>query len=154
MEDVPDLDAIVTGIGGGGLIGGMALAREALRVHTRLFGVEPEGAACMTKSLEAGRVVRLDKVATIADGLGAPFAGERCLPLVRDHVESVVLVSDDEIIEAIKLILARIKWLAEGAGAAPVAALLAGRIPVARGARVCCVVSGGNLDLARLKTIL
>src|SRR5262249_48869536 len=144
FEDAPDVDAIVVGIGGGGLIGGITFAREALGRKTRLFGVEPEGAACMRRSLEAGKAVRLDKVATIADGLGAPFAGKKCFPIVRDHVENVVLVPDTAIMSAIRLLLARCKWLAEGAGAAPVAALVEGAIPVSKGARVCCVVSGGG----------
>jgi threonine dehydratase len=154
LTDVPELNAIVVGIGGGGLIGGIALARNAMRSHARIFGVEPTGAACMTRSLEAGKAVKLDKVQTIADGLGAPFAGERCFPIVRDHVERVVLVSDEEIVDAMKVLLVRCKWLAEGAGAASVAALMNTRVKLAPGSRVCCVVSGGNIDLSRLKSLL
>ncbi len=154
LADVPNLDAMIVGIGGGGLIGGAALARNALSARTRIFGVEPTGAAVMTRSLEAGKPVKLDKVETIADGLGAPFAGERTFPIVRDHVEAVALVTDAEIAEAMKILLARCKWLAEGAGAASVAALVNGRINLPPGSKVCCVVSGGNLDLSRLKSLL
>ena len=154
LTDLPDLDAIIVGIGGGGLIGGIALARNAMNARTKIFGVEPAGAAAMSKSLEAGKLVKLDKVQTIADGLGAPFAGERCFPIVRDYVEKVVPVSDDDIIDAIKILLSRCKLLAEGAGAASVGALINARVQLPPKSRVCCVVSGGNLDLARLKSIL
>ena len=154
LSDLPDLDAIVVGIGGGGLIGGVALARNALASRAKIIGVEPTGAAAMTRSLEAGRPVKLDRVETIADGLGAPFAGEHCFPIVRDYVESVALVSDDEIADAMRVLLARCKWLTEGAGAAGVAALINGRIKLPAGSRICCVVSGGNIDLSRLKALL
>ncbi|HET7848443.1 MAG TPA: threonine/serine dehydratase [Pseudolabrys sp.] len=154
VADLPDLDAIIVGIGGGGLIGGVALARNATKARTRIIGVEPTGAAAMTRSLEAGKPVRIEKVQTIADGLGAPFAGERTFPIVRDHVASVVLVSDEEIVGAIGMLLARCKWLSEGAGAASVAALTSGRLNVPAGSRVCCVVSGGNIDMTRLKSLL
>jgi threonine dehydratase len=153
-EDVPELDAVVVGIGGGGLIGGLVLAREALGAPTKLFGVEPVGAAAMTRSIEVGRAARLDRVSTIADGLGAPFAGEHCYPLVRNHVERVVLVTDEEIAEALRLLLSRVKWMAEGAGAASVAGLITGKIPIAPDSRVCCVVSGGNIDLERLRQLI
>jgi threonine dehydratase len=154
LSDLPDLDAIVVGIGGGGLIGGVALARNALASRAKIIGVEPTGAAAMTRSLEAGMPVKLDRVETIADGLGAPFAGEHCFPIVRDYVESVALVSDDEIADAMRVLLARCKWLTEGAGAAGVAALINGRIKLPAGSRICCVVSGGNIDLSRLKALL
>lgn len=154
LNDVPDLDAIVVGIGGGGLIGGIALARNALSSRANIFGVEPIGAAAMTRSMEAGRPVKIDKVETIADGLGAPFAGEHCFPIVRDYVEAVVLVSDSEIADAMRVLLARCKWLTEGAGAASVAALINGRIKLPAESRICCVVSGGNIDLSRLKSLL
>src|SRR6185437_13954034 len=111
----------------------------ALGSGAKIIGVEPEGAAAMTRSLEAGKPVRIEKVQTLADGLGAPFAGERTFPIVRDSVQSVVIVSDEQIVEAMKVLLARSKWLTEGAGAASVAALINGKIELARGAKVCCV---------------
>jgi threonine dehydratase len=154
VEDIPDVEAIITGIGGGGLIGGITMAREALGAKFRLFGVEPEGAAGMTRSLEAGKPVRLDKVATIADGLGAPFVGDHCFPIVRDYVEKVVVLPDSDIINAMKVLLSRCKLMAEGAGASSVAALLTGAIKLPKGSKVCCVVSGGNVDLGRLKDVL
>jgi threonine dehydratase len=154
VEDIPNVDAMIIGIGGGGLIGGVAMAREALGARFKLYGVEPEGAAGMARSLEAGHAVRLDKVATIADGLGAPFVGDHCFPIVRDYVEKVTVLPDSDIVNAMKLLLARCKLMAEGAGAASVAALLSGTLPIPKGGRVCCVVSGGNVDLARLKDLL
>lgn len=153
-EYIPDVEAVITGIGGGGLIGGITMAREALGAKFRLFGVEPEGAAGMTRSLEAGKPVRLDKVATIADGLGAPFVGDHCFPIVRDYVERVVVLPDSEIIDAMKILLSRCKLMAEGAGASSVAALLSGKLALKKGTKVCCVVSGGNCDLTRLRDIL
>src|SRR5947208_1975470 len=85
--------------GRGAIIGGIAMAREAAGKSFRLFGVEPEGAAGMTRSLEAGKPMRLEKVATIADGLGAPFVGDHCFPIVRDKVEKVVVLPDSAIVE-------------------------------------------------------
>lgn len=154
VEDVPDVETMIVGIGGGGLIGGLAMAREALKAKFKLYGVEPEGAAGMARSLEAGKPVRLDKVATIADGLGAPFVGDHCFPIVRDHVAQVLVLPDSAIVETMKALLARCKLMAEGAGASSVAALLSGRLPLAKGSKVCCVVSGGNVDLGRLKDLL
>ncbi len=153
-EDIPEVEAVIAGIGGGGLIGGITMAREALGAKFRLFGVEPEGAAGMARSLEAGKPVRLDKIATIADGLGAPFVGDHCFPIVRDYVEKVLVMSDSEIADAMKILLTRCKLMAEGAGASSIAALLSGKLPLAAGTRVCCVVSGGNVDLGRLKEML
>jgi threonine dehydratase len=154
VEDISDVEAVVIGIGGGGLIGGVAMAREALGVKFKLFGVEPEGAAGMTRSLEAGKPMRLEKVATIADGLGAPFVGDHCFPIVRDHVEKVTVLPDSDIVSAMKVLLSRCKLMAEGAGASSVAALLTGSLKLPKGTKVCCVLSGGNVDLGRLKELL
>ncbi len=153
LEDVPDVATIVVPIGGGGLISGVALAGAYLNSSARVFGVEPEGASAMRKSLDTGGAVTLDRVETVADGLGAPMAGELNFEIVRRHVQEVVLVSDAEIREAMSLILSRTKLLVEPAGAAGVAALLAGRIPT-DGGPVVAVLSGGNLDMERLPSLL
>ena len=145
LEDVPDVATVVVPVGGGGLISGIALAAANLAPRVRVVGVEPHGACAMWKSLES-----LD---TVADGLGAPMAGELNFEVVRRHVEDVVLVSDDEIREAMAFILERAKLLVEPAGAAAVAALLAGRIPLADGP-VVAILSGGNVDLDRLPDLL
>jgi threonine dehydratase len=153
LEERPDVDTVVVPVGGGGLCAGMATAAALLGSRARFFGVEPRGAAALRRSLDEGFAVRLDRVDTIADGLGAPMAGELTYPLIREHVEDVVLVSDAEIARAVELLLSRVKQLVEPGGAAGVAALLAGRIPDGDGP-VAVVLSGGNLDLARLPAIL
>ena len=108
----------------------------------------------MIRSLERGEAVHLDRVNTIADGLAAPFAGQLTLAHVKAYVDQMVTVSDQEIITAMGLILERCKVLAEPAAAAPLAALLSGRLALAKGATVVCVLSGGNVDRARLKQLL
>ena len=151
--DAP-FDAVVVGVGGGGLISGVATAFKALSPQTRVFGVEPEGAATMTSALDAGAVVRLEDLDTIADGLAPPFVGELNLAIVERAVERVVTVDDIEISAAMKMLLERLKLLVEPAGAAAMAALMNGRIPVDPGARVAVILSGGNVDVQRMAEIL
>lgn len=154
MEDAPDVEAVVVGVGGGGLISGIATAVKGRRPETLVYGVEPEGASAMSQSLERGEVVHLDGVDTVADGLAPPFAGEHTLAHVRARVDEVVIVKDDEILEAMRLILERCKVLAEPAAAAPLAALLTEKLQLPSGARTVCVLSGGNIDSERLKSYL
>ena len=152
-EDVPEAGTVVVPVGGGGLIAGVATALSYVLPRARIWGVEPEGACAMHQSLERGSPVRLEGVDTVADGLGAPMAGELTYPLVRDHTEGVVLVSDDEIVSAMAFLYERTKQAVEPAGAAGVAALLSGKIPVADGP-VVVILSGGNVDLDRLAVLL
>ena len=152
--DVPGLDAIVVPIGGGGLISGIAAALRGPRSRLRIIGVEPEGAPGMTRALAAGAPVRLEHLDTIADGLAPPFVGALNLEHVRRQVDEVVLVTDDEIREAMRLLMERVKLLVEPSGAAALAALLSGKVAVKPGWDVVSVVSGGNLDLASLGNIL
>lgn len=154
LEQLHDVNAVVVPIGGGGLVAGIATAIRQARPGVRIFGVEPTGAAAMRRSLDEGRPVHLDRVQTVADGLGAPMAGELPFRVVRSYVDDVVLVSDDEIAAAVRDLLVSTKLLAEGAGAAATAAVLAGRLPLERGSRVVSIVSGGNVDLATLKALL
>jgi len=147
LEDASDLDAVVVPVGGGGLIGGIAAAVKAVRPEVEVIGVEPVGAAAMTRSLESGRVETLDEVDTVADGLAAPFAGENTLSHAQALVDRIVLVDDREILEALALLWTRCKLAAEPAAAAAVAAVLTGRTGL-REKTVACVVSGGNVDLA------
>lgn len=154
FEQTETPDVVVIPIGGGGLIAGMAIAIKDLHPATRVIGVEPTGAAVMRLSLDAGRAMRLESVASLADGLAAPMAGERNYEAVSRCVDDVVLVSDDEIAEAMAVLLSRCKLLAEGAGAAATAALLCGRIPLSGNERVVAMLSGGNVDLERLKSVL
>ncbi|MED5559735.1 MAG: threonine/serine dehydratase [Acidobacteriota bacterium] len=153
-KDGAPFDAVVVGVGGGGLIAGVATALSSLAPETRVFGVEPEGAATMTLALAAGSVVRLDDLNTIADGLAPPFVGELNLAVVEHLVESVVRVTDVEIRYAMALLLERMKLLVEPAGAAALAALMNGKIPVERGTRVAVILSGGNVDVQRLAELL
>lgn len=152
LEDLPDVGAVVVPVGGGGLCAGIAIALAEAAPAVRVFGVEPEGAAAMRRSLDGGSAVRLDAVTTIADGLGAPMAGDLTFPVIRDLVEDVVVVSDAAIARAMALILERTKQLVEPAGAAGVAALLEGLVPPGDGP-VVAVLSGGNVDLDRLPEI-
>ncbi len=154
MEDASGTDAVLVGVGGGGLISGVAAAVKARKPEARVIGVEPEGAAVMTRSLREGAPVHVDQLDTIADGLAAPFVGVRNLLHVQAYVDEMVVVPDEAIVDAMKMLMERCKVVAEPAGAAPLAALLcrAARLPA--GGRTVCVVSGGNVDLERLKLLL
>lgn len=154
LEDVPDVDVVIVGIGGGGLISGIAMALKEQKPELKVIGVEPEGASAMTQSLQRGEPVFLDRVDTIADGLAAPFAGQYTLAHVQVYVDDVVIVSDLEIIEAMKLILERNKVTAEPAAASTLAALLSNKVSITQGATVLCVLSGGNIDQKSLKSLL
>jgi len=150
LEQYPEVDAVVVPIGGGGLIAGMAAALKELRPGIRVFGVEPEGAPTMRRSLDAGSPQQISPE-TIADGLAAPVVGELTLEAVRRFVDDVVLVSDEEIVAALRDLASFAKLVVEPAGAAAVAALLSGKVRVDRGAHVAAIVTGGNVDLERLR---
>ncbi|TMC30250.1 MAG: pyridoxal-phosphate dependent enzyme [Chloroflexi bacterium] len=154
LEDVPDADLIVVGIGGGGLISGVAVAAAAKRKGIRIVGVEPEGAPTMRTALDAGKPVALTAIKTIADGLAGPIAGTRGFDICQRLVEDVVLVSDEQIVEGMRFLAERAKLVAEPAGAAATAALLAGKIRVRPGERVVSIVSGGNVDRARFAELI
>ena len=154
LEDVPHVDVVICGIGGGGLISGVAAALKLSKPNTRVIGVEPEGAPGMTLALEKGEPVHMASMNTVADGLAAPFVGQHNLNHVRAFVDEVVTVEDDEITRAMSLILERAKVLAEPAGAAPYAALISGKAHLDGADTVLCVLSGGNVDNARLAELL
>lgn len=154
VEDLPDVEAVIVPVGGGGLLAGIATAVKSVRPDVRVYGVEPEGAAGLSRAMAEGRVVRLERVATIADGLAAPMTGEHVLAQAREYVDEVVMVPDDDIVRALRLLLERARLFVEPAGAAAVAALVSGRIALPPHARTVAVVSGGNLDLNRLKEML
>ena len=154
VEDVPDVDLIVVGVGGGGLISGVAVGAKGLRPGVRIVGVEPEGAQGVRKALDAGHVVRLPSVNTVADGLAAPFAGERNLEIIRREVDDVVVISDEAIIDGLQFLIARARIVAEPAGAAAVGALLDGAVRAGPGQRVVAIVSGGNIDPERLAGLI
>ncbi|HKU17156.1 MAG TPA: threonine/serine dehydratase [Steroidobacteraceae bacterium] len=151
IEQVPQLDAVLVPIGGGGLISGCAMAIKAINPKVRIIGVEAAGAPGMKRSVEAGRVVTLDSVGPMIDGLVVRRVGEYNLEVVRAYVDDIVLVPEDRIFAAVVFMLERLKIVAEGAAAAPVAALLEGLVSLPPGANVGCIVSGGNLDLTMLR---
>lgn len=153
LERLPEVRAVIIPIGGGGLIAGMAVAIKSERPHVKIIGVEPEGAPTMRASLDAGTPQQIT-ARTVADGLAAPMVGEMTLDIVRRYVDDVVLVTDEDIVAAMRDILAFTKILVEPAGAASVAALLSGKVRLDRGAHVAAVLSGGNVDLDRLKSLL
>lgn len=154
LEDVPDVETVVVPTGGGGLLSGVALAIKSQRPDVRIVGVEPEGANIVKRSLESGKPEAATTINTIADGLAAPFAGELSQAVIQHYVDDVVLVTDDEIVQALRLILERMKVLVEPAGAASVAALLTGKAGVPKGGKTVAVLSGGNIDRAKLKTLI
>jgi threonine dehydratase/serine racemase len=150
LEDVPDLDAIVAPVGGGGLVSGLAIAATALRPGIRVFAAEPAGADDAARSKRAGRVIPMERPDTIADGLLTSL-GERTWPVLRDLVEDVVVVSEAEIVAAMRLAWERGKLLVEPSAAVALAAVLAEPFRTRSGlARVGVVLSGGNVDLDRL----
>jgi threonine dehydratase len=153
LEARSHLDLLVVPVGGGGLIGGIAVAAKALHPHIRVVGVQAEGAASMVKAREAGRPETLAVAHTIADGIAVKRPGDLTFRLIQEYVDDVVTVADHDISRAILLFLEKSKLVVEGAGAAALAALLSGRIPL-KGERVGVVVSGGNIDVSLLSRIL
>ncbi|HET6745672.1 MAG TPA: pyridoxal-phosphate dependent enzyme, partial [Candidatus Limnocylindria bacterium] len=154
LEDVPGVETVIVPVGGGGLIAGMAVAIKNADPRIRVVGVEAEESDAMAQALAAGRSVPIGNRRTLADGINAPYAGERCLEVVQQHVDDVVSVSEADILAGLRLLIERSKLAAEPAAATPIAALLAGRLRTRPGERVACLVSGGNLDLETLKTVL
>ncbi len=149
LEDLPDVDVVVVGVGGGGLISGVAAALKESRPGVRVFGVEPERSNAVSLALERGEVVRIQPV-SVADGLGAPFAGAWTLAMARQYLDGLVLLDDPTILAGMRFAAERMKQVLEPAGAAALAALLAGRIPLRPGDRVAVVGSGGNVEVGRL----
>lgn len=155
LEDLPDADLVLVQVGAGGLGAGVATGIAASGSKARVVGVEPEGANTMWLSLQAGRPTDLPgPPQTIADGLAYPFGGKHTYPVFRDNVEQVVLVSDDAIRQAMRLVMTRAKLYAEPSGAASLAGLLAHRDALKPYRKVVCVISGGNLDPERLGALI
>jgi threonine dehydratase len=153
LDDVPGLDALLVPVGGGGLIAGCATAAKALRPGIRVIGVEPENGDDTRRSLEAGERVRIPVPRTIADGQQADIPGELTFAVNRQVVDTIVTVSDAEILDAMAFLFDRMKLVTEPSGASAAAALLAGRAE-AGGARVGVVISGGNVGVARFGELM
>jgi threonine dehydratase len=153
LEDLPEVDVVVVGIGGGGLISGVAGAIKQARPGARIYGVEPTGSDAMSRALGAGEPVRIEPV-SVADGLGAPFAGAWTLAMVQRYVDQIVLLDDETILMGMRFAAERMKQVLEPAGGAALAAVLAGRLPIRSGDRVCVVLSGGNVEIGRLGALM
>src|ERR1700722_3292851 len=153
LKQQPDIDVVVAPIGGGGLIGGIACAVKETHPAIKVFGVQPAKIASMKAAIAQGRPVTLTAATTIADGIAVRRAGERTFPLVQKYVDDIVTVEEEEIANAILLLLEREKTLAEGAGAAAIAAMLNRKLPLA-GKRVAVLVCGGNIDVTLLSRII
>ena len=154
VDDLPEVDLVVVPVGGGGLIAGIATAVRARRPGARVVGVQPEGAAAMRRSLDAGAPVRLERTDTIADGCTAPSVGVVALEIARRLVDDVVVITDDCIREGLRFVFERARLVVEPAGAAGVAALLCGAVAARPGELVAVVLSGGNIDPARFASLL
>jgi threonine dehydratase len=149
IEDAGPLDLLLVCVGGGGLIAGCATAAKALLPDIEVIGVEPEVGDDVKRSLEAGERVRIPVEPTIADGQQLPTPGERTFPVIQERVDGVVLAADAEIVTAMRFLFERLKTVAEPSGACALAALLAGRVPGAKGRRIGVTISGGNVTAER-----
>ena len=156
LEDLPDTDLIIVPVGGGGLIAGIALAAKAIRPEARVVGVQAASCPSARKALELGRPVEVqaEERGSIADAIMVTQVGEAPFPLLQKLVDEIVLVEEEQIASAVLKLLERKRILAEGAAAAPLAALLGGSLQVAEGSRVVLVVSGGNVDSLLLERII
>lgn len=156
MEELPDADVIICPVGGGGLISGIAIAAKTINPEIKVYGVQSSGAPSMYASMAGGYIAQLSRMNTIADGIAVGKVGGLTFNYARQYVDDIFVVSDGKIAKAIKVLMTAEKLVAEGAGAAPLAALLAGYIPgIEKDKKVVCVISGGNIDiplLAKLTT--
>jgi len=152
LEDVPELEALVGPLGGGGLLSGCAIAASSLRPGIRIFGAEPQAANDWYLSVAAGRPIEIPPPATLADGLRATRPGQLTFSILKDRLEAVLLVSEEEIRQTMAFLLTRLKLLVEPSGAVAAAAVLHGKLPV--GVRsVGVILSGGNVDLELLRSL-
>ena len=154
LEQLPDVDAVVVPIGGGGLIAGVAYTIKQINPKCKVYGVQAAGAPSMERSILDDEIETLKRVQTIADGIAVKTPGDLTFDLVKKYVDSIVTVSDDEIALAILTLLEQQKLISEGAGAVPVAAVMNGKIPDIEGKKVCCLVSGGNIDVTILSRVV
>jgi threonine dehydratase len=153
LDDLPEVDVIVVGIGGGALATGIAAAVKSVRPSVRVYGVEPVESNAISVALERGEPVTIQPK-SVADGLNSPFAGTWTLAMARAYLDGVILLDDPTILAGVAFALERMKQLVEPAGAAALAATLFGRVPLRNGERVCVVLSGGNVETSRLGDLL
>ena len=152
-EQLPDVDAVIVPIGGGGLISGIAYTIKTLNPHVKVYGVEAKGAPCMKNAIEHGNIEALPSISTIADGIAVKQPGELTYELCSKYVDEIVTVTDDEISAAILALMERHKLVTEGAGAVGVAAAMFNKIDL-KGKKAVCLLSGGNIDVTILSRVI
>ncbi len=153
LDQLPDVEAIIVPVGGGGLISGVAYAIKSLRPNVKIYGVQASGAPSMVVSLSHKHIERLPSVKTIADGIAVKEPGTHTFDICSHYVDDIVTVTDDEISTAILSLIERQKLVAEGAGAVSVAAAMFGKLPI-QGKKTICLVSGGNIDVTILSRVI
>ena len=153
LEQIPDMEAVIVPIGGGGLISGIAFAIKKLNPDIKVYGVQASGAPSMFNSIRDNRIERLESVSTIADGIAVKEPGENTYNLISEFVDEIVTVTDDEISAAILALMEQQKLVTEGAGAVSVAAAMFNKVPV-KGKKTVCLLSGGNIDVTILSRVI
>lgn len=153
IDQIPDLDAVIVPIGGGGLISGIAYTLKTINPHIKVYGVQAQGAPSMKRSIEDGEIEELASVSTIADGIAVKKPGDLTYELCNKYVDEIVTVSDDEISAGILALMEQHKLVTEGAGAVAVSAVMFHKVPV-EGKKVACVLSGGNIDVTILSRVI
>lgn len=153
LDQMPDVEAVIVPIGGGGLISGVAFAIKNLNPNIKVYGVQASGAPSMRNAIRDGKIECLNSVSTIADGIAVKEPGEHTFQYVQQYVDEIVTVTDDEISAAILALIERQKLIAEGAGATSVAAAMFNKVPI-QGKKTVCLVSGGNIDVTILSRVI
>ena len=153
IDQLPDLDAVIVPIGGGGLISGIAYTIKSINPDVKVYGVQAAGAPSMYKSVKDGKIEELDKVSTIADGIAVKKPGDLTYEICSKYVDEIVTVTDDEISAAILALMEQQKLVTEGAGAVSVAAAMFGKVDIA-GKKAVCLLSGGNIDVTILSRVI
>lgn len=154
LKELPQTDIILCAVGGGGLVSGIAFAAKQLKPEIKVYGVQTIGAPGMYASLAGGYVTKLNKVKTFADGIAVKEVGNLTYDYTNKYVDDVLIVKEEEILDAIKKMMIKEKIVSEGAGATPLAAVLNNYVPDIEGKNVVCVVSGGNIDIDTLSRII
>lgn len=153
LEDLPDVEAVIVPVGGGGLISGVAFAIKQLRPDVKVYGVQSAGAPSMAESIKEGKIKHLDSVHTIADGIAVKEPGANTFEMCKKYVDDVFTVTDEETTAAILALIEKHKLVAEGAGAVAVAAAMFNKAPI-KGKKTVCLVSGGNIDVNTLDRVI
>ena len=153
LDQLPDVEAVIVPIGGGGLLAGIAYAIKHLHPNVKVYGVQAELAPAMYQSFKEGTLASLDRVSTFADGIAVKHPGENTYNIIKEYVDDIVTVTEDEIATAILALIEKQKLISEGAGAVSVAAAMFGKLPI-KDKKTVCVVSGGNIDVNILSRVI